>query len=183
MTAPDRLIELTAPAVRDATRAYLRTRDAQAFERAMQEALAKAHTAAYVRGLGEQSAGGKVREWLSKLIGDRALPKAEREAIAAKLKSEFGYLHAFVQAAPDLSDAQIAQRAALYVGAARATYWQAWAGVELDCTPGGCPACYGRCRCSLDRTADGIYWRGPADAHSCSACRDRVGRRMDQQKA
>jgi hypothetical protein len=50
MPTPDRLLELTTPAVRHAARAYLKSRDAAAFERAMQQALAKAHTAAVIRG-------------------------------------------------------------------------------------------------------------------------------------
>ena len=38
-----------------AVKAYIRDRDAAVFERAMQQALARAHTAAYLRGLAERS--------------------------------------------------------------------------------------------------------------------------------
>jgi signal transduction histidine kinase len=79
-----------------------------------------------------------------------------------------------------MSEAQVAARAALYAGSPKATYWQAWAGVALECVPSGCPECFSRCRCALDRREDGVYWTGPGDAHSCGACRGRIGRRMDK---
>jgi hypothetical protein len=73
------------------------------------------------------------------------------------LSSRFGlplsawadFLRGFVQAAPDLSEAQVAQRAALYLGAVRATYYGArFPG--LPSYPGdGQTACRTNCRCQL----------------------------------
>ncbi len=172
------ILTRTAPLFADAVRRYLAGGTPAAFERAMQQALAQAHTAAYLRGVAERSAGGRVREWLGRLIGDRALSKDDRTTLRAALRDQFKYLGAFVEQMGGMSEAQVAARAALYAASAKATYWQAWAGVELECTPGGCPECYTRCRCALDRRSDGVYWTGPGDAHSCGACRGRIGRRM-----
>lgn len=179
MAPPDALAARVAEPIAAAVKAYLSGGSATAFEQAMQAAITRAHTAAYLRGLAERSAGGRVREWLSRIVGVRALPSADRAALRERLAEQFGYLRGFVDALPGMSDAAIAARAGLYGGAARASYWQAWAGAALECLRGGCESCFGRCRCSLDRTADGIYWRGPGDAHSCAACKGRIGRRMD----
>ena len=135
----------------------------------MERALTKAHTAAYVRGLAEKSAGGKVREWLSKLVGSRALPKEAREAIKAKIKEQLAYLRGFVQSAPDLSDAQVAQRAALYVGAVQASYYGGrFPGLPSYPGDGGTP-CKGNCKCSIQERSDGLYWVLGASEH-CSGC-------------
>ena len=114
MPIPDRLIDLATPSVRDATRAYLKSRNAVAFERAMQQALAKAHTAAYIRGTADRTG-----------VMPKGLSRAERNDVKARVKGQADYLRGFAQAAPDLSDAQIAQRSALYLGAVRATYYGA----------------------------------------------------------
>jgi hypothetical protein len=162
MPTPDRLIELSTPAVRDATRAYLKSRDAQAYERAMQQALAKAHTAAFIRGTADRTG-----------VMPKGLSRAERGDIKAKLKEQDGFLHSFMQAAPDLSDAQVAQRAALYVGAARATYYgAAYPGLSAYPGDGGTP-CLGHCQCHLETRDGGIWWVLGASEH-CDGCRARA---------
>lgn len=110
----------------------------------------------------------------------KGLSRAERAELRAALADQFEYLHAFVGQLGGMSEAQAAARAALYAGSPKASYWRAWAGKDLACYPGSCEQCYGRCRCALDRREDGVYWTGPGDAHSCEACRGRIGRRMDQ---
>lgn len=162
MPTPDRLLGLTAPAVRDATRAYLKSHDAAAYERAMQQALAKAHTAAYVRGTADRTG-----------IMPKGLSRAERADIKAKMASEFDFLKGFMQALPGLSDAQVAQRASLYAGAPRATFYQAFTGNALPLYPGSCPQCFGRCRCSIDRQDDSYYWNATNDKATCDGCRQR----------
>jgi hypothetical protein len=162
MTTPDRLVELTAPVVRDATRAYLKTRNAQAFERAMQEALARAHAAAYVRGTADRTG-----------VMPKGLSRAERADIAARLKEQAAFLRGFTQAAPGLSDAQVAQRAALYLGATRATYYGArYPGLGIYPGDGG-TACKGNCKCSLEERDDGVWWVLGAAEH-CDGCRARA---------
>lgn len=163
MGTPDRLIDLSTPAVRAATRAYLKSRDAAAFERAMERALAKAHATAFIRGTADRTG-----------VMPKGLSRAERADIKARLASELDFLKGFVRALPDLSDAEIANRAALYTGAPRATYYQAWAGNDApDVLPGSCPQCYGRCRCSLSRESDGIHWIATNDKNTCQGCRER----------
>lgn len=176
----DLILTRTAPLFADAVRAYLAGGTPAAFERAMQQALTRTHTAAYLRGVAERSAAGRVREWLGRLVGDRALSKDDRTALRTALAEQFKYLGGFVEQLGGMSEAQVAARAALYAASAKSTYWQAWAGTALECTPGSCPSCYSRCRCALDRRSDGVYWTGPGDAHSCGACRGRIGKRMDK---
>lgn len=162
MPTPDSLLTLIAPAVRDAARAYLTSRNAVAFERAMQQALAKAHTAAFVRGTADRTG-----------VLPKGLSRAERADIKAKLASEFEFLKGFMQALPDLSDAEIANRAALYAGAPRATFYQAFTGNALPVYPGNCPQCFGRCRCSIERQGDSYYWNAANDSNTCDGCRQR----------
>lgn len=162
MPTPDRLLELIAPAVKDATRSYLSARNAQAFERAMQQALAKAHTAAFIRGTAERTG-----------VLPKGLSRAERGDIKAKLASEFEFLKGFIAKLPDMSDAQVAQRAALYAGAPRATYFQAFTGNALPVYPGSCPQCFGRCRCSIERRGDSYYWNATNDKATCKGCAQR----------
>jgi hypothetical protein len=114
-----------------------------------------------------------VREWLSKLVGARALSKADREVLKAGLAKQFEYLRGFVDALPGMSDAQVAARAALYAGAVKSSYWNAWADESLPCVPGGCEECYGSCRCDLTRESDGIHWHCRDDHASCGACKER----------
>lgn len=168
----DPILARTAPLFADAVRRYLGGASPAAFERAMQQALAQAHTAAYLRGVAE-----RLGVSVSTLKG---FSRAERAELRAALADQFKYLSGFVGQLDGMSEAQVAARAALYAGSPKATYWQAWAGVALECVPSGCPECFSRCRCSLDRRADGVYWTGPGDAHSCGACRGRIGRRMDK---
>jgi hypothetical protein len=162
MPTPDRLLELTTPAVRDATRAYLKSHDAAAFERAMQQALAKAHTAAYVRGVGDRTG-----------VLPKGLSRAERADIKARLKEQDDFLRGFVQAAPGLSDAQVAQRSALYLGAVRSTYYSAaFPGLSAYPGDGGTP-CLGHCQCHLETRDGGIWWVLGAAEH-CDGCRARA---------
>lgn len=171
MPVPDAIIESTNRAVQQATKRYLQDRDPAAYEFAMRRELAKAHTAAYLRGDAERSAAGKIKAWLSKLVGK--VPKETRAAITARLDHQFGYLSDFIGGAADKSDAQVAAQAALYPGAVRATYYQALSENALPVYPGGCPQCYGRCRCSVERRGRKWYWNATMDAQTCEGCRAR----------
>lgn len=158
----DRLAELSAPAVRAAAKAYLTSHNAAAFERAMQRALATAHTAAYVRGIADRTG-----------VMAKGLSRAERNDVKARVQEQAAFLRGFVQAAPGLSEAQIAQRAALYLGAVRATYY----GVRypgLPSYPGdGSTLCRTNCTCHLEARAGGIWWVLGASEH-CDDCRERA---------
>ena len=90
----------------------------------------------------------------------KGLSKAERDDVKARVSAQADYLRGFVQAAPDLSDAQVAQRAVFYLGAVRATYYGArFPG--LPSYPGdGQTACKTNCKCHLKRamTVCGGSW-------------------------
>lgn len=162
MPGPDRIMELTAPAVRDATRAYLKSRNAAVFERDMQVALARAHTAAFVRGTADRTG-----------VLTKGLSHAERADVKARLKDQADYLRGFAQAAPQLSEAQVAQRSALYLGGVRATYYRArFPGLGVYPCDGG-TACKGNCKCSLEERKGGIWWVLGAAEH-CDECRARA---------
>lgn len=162
MAAPDDLIALAAPDVKAATRAYLKSRNTDAFEKAMERALAKAHTAASIRGIADRTG-----------VMPKGLSKAERGDIKAKVAEQLEFLRGFMDAAPDLSDAQVSQRAALYVGGIRASYYGAFTNNALPVYPGGCPQCYGNCRCSIEQQGDGFYWNAANDKATCDGCRQR----------
>lgn len=147
----DRLLDAIAPDLRAATKAYLTSHNAAAFERAMQRALAKAHTAAYIRGTADRTG----------------------ILVKARVSEQADFLRGFVQAAPDLSEAQVAQRAALYLGAVRATYYGArFPG--LPSYPGdGQTACRTNCRCQLEERDGGVWWIMGSAEH-CDDCRERA---------
>jgi len=159
--------------IADAVKSYIRTRDAAAFERAMQQALARAHTAAYLRGLAERSAGGKIREFLARFVGWRALPAALRDELRRLLAAQLAYLRGFVAALPDLSDAQVAARAGMYGGPTRTTYSAArFPGLPFH--PGEGSECKGQCKCSWADNGDGSYtWKLGAAEH-CATCQTRA---------
>ena len=158
----DRLLEAIAPDVRAATKAYLASQNATAFERAMQRALAKAHTAAYIRGTADRTG-----------VLPKGLSRAERDDVKARVSEQADFLRGFVQAAPYLSEAQVAQRAALYLGAVRATYYGArFPG--LSSYPGdGSTACKTNCRCHLEERGDGVWWVLDSAEH-CTDCQARA---------
>ena len=155
----DRLLDAIAPDLRAATKAYLTSHNAAAFERAMQRALAKAHTAAYIRGTADRTG-----------VLPKGLSKAERDDVKARVSAQADYLRGCVQAAPDLSDAHVAQRAVLYLGAVRATYYGArFPG--LSSYPGdGSTACKTNCRCHLEERDGGVWWIMGSAEH-CDDCR------------
>lgn len=169
MPPTDTLTTLALDALKGATGALLRGGSSAAWLRAMQAALVKAHTAAYLAGLGERSAGGRVRVWLSKLIGAQALPKAERETLKGLISAQLDYLRGFAGALDGLSEAQIAARAALYAGAVRGTYYRTkYPG--LGAVPGdGSTPCKSQCKCRLEERDGGIWWV-MGEAEHCSGC-------------
>lgn len=170
----DPILARTAPLFADAVRGYLAGGTPAAFERAMQQALAQAHTAAYLRGVAERSAVGRVREWLGRLIGDRALSKDDRTALRTALREQFKFLGGFVEQLGGMSEAQVAARAALYAASAKATYWQAWAGGSLPAYPGdGSSECLTNCKCRWEKRGEDYYWIMGANEH-CSTCQTRA---------
>jgi hypothetical protein len=78
-----------------------------------------------------------------------------------------------VAALPDLSEAQANARAELYAGTVRSSFWQARTNNALPVYPGGCPQCYGRCRCSATEKDGEWYWNAANDKNTCDGCKER----------
>lgn len=165
MGTADRLAGAIGAELQAAARTFLRSGNAAAFESSMGRALARGHTAAYIRGQADRL--GVSASTI------RGLSRAERAELRSKMAEQLGYLHTFAQAAPNLSAQAVAARAAMYVGATRATYFAArYPGLPFY--PGdGNTACLTNCRCSIEERENGIYWvLGETDA--CDDCNARA---------
>ena len=133
------------------------------FGKAMEAALVKGHTAAYLAAAAER-AGVKVDSGLFK-----GLSKAERADIKAAVKEQLDYLKGFIAAKEDMSEAAIKARAAIYAGSVRATYGRSRYPGLLQYPGDGNTKCLTNCLCSLDERDDGIHWVLAA-AENCEDC-------------
>ena len=135
------------------------------WSRAMEGIIARAHTAAAIAAIADR-AGVKPSEGLF-----RGLSRIERAEIKAIVKAQLAYLKGFVAAAPNLSEAQIAARAALYAGAVRGTFWkQRYTGLPFYPTEGS--ECMVNCKCSWRQQGADYYWTLHAAEH-CPTCINR----------
>lgn len=166
MPPADTLTTLALDALKGATGALLRGGSSAAWLRAMQAALVKAHTAAYMAGQAE-----RLGVSVSTLKG---LSRAERDDIKQQVAAQLDYLRGFAGALGGLSEAQIAARAALYAGPVRTTYSRARY-PKLPFYPGEGTECKGQCKCSWQDNGDGSYtWVLGASEH-CATCQGRAG--------
>ena len=136
----------------------------------MRATLADAHTAAYMAGAAQRLG---VREG-SALLKRGNLSRAERDTINAAVAKQDSYLKGFVAdiQAGELSEAQIAARAASYAGSVKATYAEALA-PGLPFYPGdGGTVCGNNCKCSWQQRGNDWYWTFGAAEH-CPDCIDR----------
>ena len=169
MPVPDRIAALLAREISAATQALVSGGSVDRWERQMMDAIARGHAAAAIAGTAERlgvEAG-------SKLLNERNLSRAERQAIKEAVAGQLPYLRKFADDVRSgrLSDAQIAARAGLYAGATRATWGAArWAGTGLPAMPGdGSSECLTQCGCAWAFRDDGYSWeRGKND--SCPTC-------------
>mgnify|MGYP001195829066 CR=1 FL=1 len=175
------LRDLTRDALDEATARLIAGRmTPTAFARQMEAAIVRGHTAATIAGVAERSAPGRVRAWLTRLVGPVALSRDDRARLAAAIGEQRRYLLGFVQALPTLTPAQIVARAQLYAGAVRATYTRTrYAGWELPFAPGdGSTPCLGNCTCTAYVDEDGdtaryVWQLGAAEQH-CTTCPTRA---------
>jgi len=156
-------------AIASATTAYTDGGSLRAYEKEMQRIIARGHSAAWLAGTSERM--GIPLD--SPLLSQSRLSRAERADIKALVSSQLEYLKGFTDAAGDMSPEAVAARANLYAGATRASYYKSATEADLPCYPGGCPSCYGRCRCDLETRDDGIHWICLDDPSSCSDCVER----------
>lgn len=171
MPPPDRIAALLAQDIAAITRQLIGGGSTQRWERAMLEAISRGHAAAAIAGTAERlgvRAGGR-------LLNERNLSRAERQSIRQAIAQQLPYLQGFAADLGQLSDAQIAARAALYAGATRATYSKGrWEGKGLPDHPAsGNTACLVNCKCSWAERDGAMYWELGAAEH-CGDCESRA---------
>lgn len=134
----------------------------------MREALRDTYSAAYMAGRG----------------GRNAMTPSDWGKLGAMLKEQYKFLNDFAAevAAGQLSEQQIAARAALYFNSATQATERgrsAARGLTLPAYPGdGSTECRSNCKCRLDieetSTEWRVYWRlGAAEKH-CTTCPERA---------
>lgn len=171
---PLRLDALTRTAIRSATDAYLSGGSIGAWEKAMQQAITRGHTAAALAGIAE-----RLNIPLDDtLISERRLSRAERQEIKQAVAAQLDYLRGFVAdvKAEKLSEKQIRRRADLYAGATRATYYGArWGDWEIpDTLMPGRQKCVSNCRCTIsvkdNEDGTGVLTRVMGGENHCTEC-------------
>lgn len=135
------------------------------FRAAMESALIKGHTAAYLAAVAEKTGVG-VDSGLFK-----GLSKAERADIRQAVAAQLGYLAGFDPAT--MSEAAARARAAMYAGSIGATYEKARA-PGLPFYPGEGTECLTNCRCHWDDNGDGTYSWILTAKESCPTCEERA---------
>jgi len=144
-----KLDALTRTLIAEATDQLLAGGSIDVWERNMQRAITRGHTAATLAGIAE-----RLNIPLDKnLISEKRLSRAEREEIKQAVATQLDYLRGFVDdvRAERLSEKQIRARAASYAGATRGTYLDSrWGDWELDdrMRPGK-QTCLNNCRCEI----------------------------------
>lgn len=137
----------------------------RAWQRAMEQAIRRSQTAAYIAATAERLG---VRPTLI-----TTLSKIERRELEARINAQLKYLDGFAAElkAGRLTMAQAQARADLYSGATRGTFYATrYPGLNAYPGDGGTP-CMGNCKCSLEERKDGVYWVLHPAEH-CSGCID-----------
>ena len=117
-----------------------------AWQRAMETALVKAHTAAGMVGIAQRTG-----------VDPRGLSKAERADIKRAVGEQLPYLRRFAAQAGDMTPDAVATRAALYASAIKATYYeQRWGTWEIpDNLMPTKQACMVQCKCEISVADNG----------------------------
>lgn len=175
MPPPDRIAALLARDIAAITQQLLGGGSVAQWERRMIESITRGHAAAAIAGTAERlgvEAG-------SKLLNERNLSKAERQAIRDAVAAQLPYLRQFVADVGKLSDAQIAARAALYAGATRASYYRSKnAGYDLRNVPipaDGGTECLTNCKCVAYEEGGQWIYETTAAEH-CNGCLERAAK-------
>ena len=161
--------------IQPATQALARGGSIAAWRQAMETAIRRSQTAAMIAGVADRDFGGNVRALLSKIIGVRAIAKADRAQLESRIAAQLKYLDGF---ASDLRDGKLTMpqaeaRANLYAGPTRATFYAArYPGLPFY--PGEGSECKMNCKCSWDQHGDQFSWTLHADEH-CPTCVTRAG--------
>lgn len=137
-----------------------------AWRKAMEQAIRRSQTAAYITATAERL---------------RTTPKAithlsriERKELDTRIQAQLKYLDGFVVdlKAGRLTMAQAQARAALYAGPTRSTYFATrYQGLPFYPCEG--TECKANCKCSWEQRGDSYYWRMAAAEH-CPTCQTRA---------
>lgn len=146
-----------------ATQALANGGSIAAWRKAMEQAIRRSQTAAYLAAVKERTG-----------VMPKGLSRAERRELDKRISEQLSYLDGFVAdlKAGRLSPAQAAARAALYSGATRGTFYATrYQGLPFYPTEGS--ECMTNCKCSWEQQGDQFYWRLSAVEH-CPTCNQRA---------
>src|SRR3954470_10062256 len=123
-----------------------------AWRKAMEVAIRRSQTAAYIAATAERLGTTPA------LV--KGLSRAERRELDARIDAQLKYLDGFVRdlRAGKITMAQAQARAAMYSGATRGTYYATrFAGLPFYPTEGS--ECMTNCKCSWEQQGKAFYWR------------------------
>lgn len=176
MVLLDRILAQSVVALSDVTAELERgALSLAAWERQMEQLLARYHMAALLAGRAEQLEV-KID---SALLSERRLSREERSIVKERVKEQLKYLRAFqgdIAGAEEWSR-RFNARAAMYGESVKQSYWQ---GRTMGMGLPGCPAdggtqCLTRCGCRWEFDGSRAYWRMGATEH-CDGCTARAAR-------
>lgn len=137
-----------------------------AWRKAMEIAIRRSQTAAYIAATAERLGTTPA------LV--KGLSRAERKELDARIDAQLKYLDGFVAdlKAGKITMAQAQARAALYAGPTRGTFYATrYQGLPFYPTEGS--ECKANCKCSWEQKGEQFYWRmGPAE--HCPTCTTRA---------
>lgn len=151
--------------IQSATQALASGGSIAAWRRAMETAIRRSQTAAYLAAVKDRTG-----------IMPKGLSRAERKELDARITAQLKYLDGFANdlKAGKLTMPQAEARANLYAGPTRATFYATrYPGLPFYPADGGTP-CKSNCRCSWDQHGNQFYWTLHADEH-CTGCISRAG--------
>jgi len=137
-----------------------------AWRRAMEQAIRRSQTAAYIAATAERLGTSP------KLI--KGLSKAERAELDKRIDAQLKYLDGFAKdlKAGRMTMAQAQARANLYAGPTRGTFYATrYQGLPFYPTEGS--ECMSNCKCHWEQKGDEFYWRMGAVEH-CPTCEGRA---------
>lgn len=137
-----------------------------AWRRAMEIAIRRSQTAAYIAATAE-----RLKVSPSAVKG---LSKAERRELDARINAQLKYLDGFAAdlKAGKLTMTQAQARAAMYAGASRGTFYATrYQGLPFYPTEGS--ECMTNCKCSWHQQGNEYHWRMAAAEH-CPTCQSRA---------
>ena len=152
--------------IQPATQALANGGSISAWRKAMEVAIRRSQTAAYIAATAERLGTSP------RLI--KGLSRAERAELETRSQAQLKYLDGFVADLKQgkLTPAQASARAALYAGPTRSTYFATrYPGLPFQ--PGEGTPCKANCKCSWEQKGSEYYWTLHPAEH-CDGCMSRA---------